>query len=499
MRSMNKLQIGVLAIGLLASATCQGQSGLMETVVVNFNGTNGQGPRGELVQRADGLLYGTTVAGGAFDQGTIFKTTLDGSLTNLFSFNGTNGAWPQSAPLLGPDGNSYGITPYGGNGFDGSYVSGQGTIYQLGSNGVLNTLFAFNGTNGNGPTSLILGDDGNLYGTTCFGGAFTNGGPFTNEVDPFFGQGDGTVFKMTTNGDFTLLASFDDTNGAGPFTLIQANDGNFYGVTQSGGANTLGTVFQMTPDGDVTTLFSFSGTNGAEPSTLVQGSDGALYGTTQAGGASFGGVAWSGDGAVFRITTNGDFTLLASLDHLTTGAEPLGKLLEVSNGVFYGTAGVGGPVALGSTVAGTLFEVTTNGLTELLGFWVNGKLPYYLSGGVIKATDGNYYGCGVGGSNEGGIYAIQPLQTPVIQASAQAGKINLTWNAWAGYDYMVLTQTNATVPMKYWNQYWPTDEYYDVSHFSVVAATNGAMSFSDVNGPDAQRFYRVVMEPPNNY
>src|SRR5579864_6776752 len=156
MKIMNKLQIGILTISLAVITTSRAQLGLMETEVVNFNGTNGQSPQGELVQRADGLLYGTTAIGGAFDQGTIFKTTLDGSLTTLFSFNGTNGAGPISAPLLAPDGNSYGITQDGGNGFDGDSWSGQGTIYQFGSNGVLNTLFAFNGTNGSDPSCLIL-------------------------------------------------------------------------------------------------------------------------------------------------------------------------------------------------------------------------------------------------------------------------------------------------------------------------------------------------------
>lgn len=482
---MTKLQIGILAIGLLAFTTCQAQSGLMDTVVINFSGTNGQSPGGELVQRNDGLLYGSTSAGGAFGWGTIFKTTLDGSLTTLFSFNGTNGANPYSAPLLAPDGSSYGFTQYGGNGFDGNYVSGQGTIYQLGSNGVLDTLVAFNGTNGCTPTSLIPGDDGSFYGTTAYGGAFTNDSG---------GQGDGCIFETTTNGDLTLLASFDGTNGANPSTLIQANDGDFYGVTQSGGSYTNGTVFQMTPNGDVTTLFSFNGTNGSQPNSLIQGSDGTLYGTTVYGGSLSDGTAYTGDGTVFRISTNGDFTLLASFDHTTSistsGSFPTGKLLEVSNGVFYGTCDRGGP----SYAFGTLFEVSTNGLSLLLAFYSGaGALPGYLAGGVIKATDGNYYGV-AGSWPDGGVYAVRPAEVPVIQASLQAGQINLTWNAWAGYSYTVFSQTNAALPLLYWNNIWFIDED-DVNHFSAVAGTNGPMSFSDPIEPDAQRFYQVIMSP----
>jgi uncharacterized repeat protein (TIGR03803 family) len=245
----------------------------------------------------------------------------------------------------------------------------------------------------------------------------------------------------------------------------------------------------MTPDGNVDTLFSFNGTNGEGPNTLLQGSDGSLYGTTIFGGSGFNGTLTSGDGAVFRITTNGDFTLLASLDHTTSGARPAGKLLEMSNGVFYGTADVGGSdIPGGNNSFGTLFEVTTNGLTVLLRFYVG--LPCYLAGGVIKATDGNYYG----NAASGGVYAIRPIQAPVVQASLQDGQINLTWNAWTGYRYTVFTQTNAAIPPVYWNQYWPTDEYFDVNSFQAVATTNGPMTFSDPIGPDLQRFYQVTME-----
>lgn len=468
MKKPSKLQFGILILLLIIPATCRAQLGLMEISVVNFYGTNGSGPIGDLVQRIDGLLYGTTVEGGDFGQGTIFKTRLDGSLTTLFSFNGTNGAYPSSALLPVPDGGSYGITTYGGNGFNGSYASGQGTIYQLGSNGVLNTLFAFNGTNGFEPNSLTFGSDGNLYGTTFSGGAFTN--------DPVNPGGDGIAFELTTNGQFTLLASFYGTNGNFPVSLIQAVDGNFYGVTERGGTSDLGTVFQMTPNGEVTSLFSFNGTNGTGPQTLIQGSDGSLYGTTVFGGSGFNGTLVSGDGTIFRITTNGDFTTLGLLNATTTGGEPIGRLLEVSNGVFYGTARAGGP---GTAPNGTLFQVTTNGdLTLLVSFIPSSELPSSPISGLIEATDNNYYGVG-----NNGIYAIRPVQRPVLRTSLQGNQINISWNAWAGYRYDLLSRTNVT-----------DQNPFDITDFSqTIAQTNGPMSVSDTIGPDSQRFYELLL------
>ncbi len=106
----------------------------------------------------------------------------------------------------------------------------------------------------------------------------------------------GTVFKMTTNGALTTLASFSGTNGSTPLgTLIQGSDGNFYGTTESGGANNLGTVFEVAPDGTLTVLHSFSQADGENPVTgLLQASDGYLYGTAWVGGPT-------GEGTIFKI------------------------------------------------------------------------------------------------------------------------------------------------------------------------------------------------------
>jgi len=146
---------------------------------------------------------------------------------------------------------------------------------------------------------LIQGQDGFFYGTAYSGGAASSVG----------GSGKGSVFRATSGGVVTNLASFVGTNGANPFAgLVQGGDGTLYGTTQAGGRLNLGTVFKCTTGGALTTLYSFDGTTGSQPeTTLAFGTDGALYGTTYSGGTN-----GSGYGTIFRITTGGAFSSLYS-------------------------------------------------------------------------------------------------------------------------------------------------------------------------------------------
>jgi uncharacterized repeat protein (TIGR03803 family) len=194
--------------------------------------------------------------------------------------------------------------------------------FYFAASGVAQTIepIYFFGTNSTNPTggNLILGPDGNLYGTTQEG---TNGG--------------GTVFKVTTSGAFTNLANFGDlpTGGYPSGGVTLGPEGNLYGTTTSGSAQTGGTVFQMTTNGVLTTLYVFSApyvnADGARPSApVILAPDGYLYGTTAYGGTN-------GNGTVFKMTTNGALTSLVSFDPLflitnrttnTTGANPAGGL-----------------------------------------------------------------------------------------------------------------------------------------------------------------------------
>lgn len=243
--------------------------------------TNSPFPSG-LVEGRDGNFYGTTRYGtnGAATFGTIFQMTFNGRVTILYMFSGNDdGAYPEAALVQAVDGNFYGTTTEGG-------TNNAGTVFRINAAGALTSLYSFTGgDDGYFPSgALVQGADGNLYGTTQYGG--------TNNVEY---EGDGTVFRMTTNGALTTLVSFNGANGAYPeAALIQGNDGSFYGTTYQGGAG-YGTVFKMTTTGALTTVVSFGGTNGAYPqSGLVQATDGNYYGTTYAGGLY-------NEGTVFRL------------------------------------------------------------------------------------------------------------------------------------------------------------------------------------------------------
>ena len=309
-------------------------------------------------------------------------------LRTICSFNGTNGAYPK-ALTLGNDGNFYGTTSSGGA-YTNQYGYGYGTVFTISTNGALTMLVSFQGTNGAQPYgALTQGNDGNFYGTTVEGGS----------------GGEGTVFKVTTNGALTTLVSFQNTNGAGPYgALTQGNDGNLYGTTVGGGTagqGTVlrGTVFKMTTNGTLTTLVNFYKTNGEKPyAGLALGHDGNFYGTTEWGGSS-------DSGTVFKVTANGTLTTLYSFTGEINGWYPYGGLTLGYDGTFYGTTTIGGAVN-----AGTVFEVTTNGaLTSLCSFTAgtNGSQPY---AALTLGYDGNLYGTtyegGLGYGGNGSLFKV---------------------------------------------------------------------------------------------
>ena len=215
------------------------------TSLASFTGGNGATPQAPLVQGADGSFYGTTSRGGTDNSGTIYKINPSGTLTTLFSFcyplNCHSGAYPSAGLLLGADGAFYGTTQGGGGGYS-------GTVFKITTRGVHTTLYTFcsraNCADGWRPVGgLVQGSDGDLYGTTYYGGA----------------HGSGSIFRMTTRGAMVWLYSFCSApycpDGKSPAaTLIQGTDGNFYGTTQLGGGNGEGTAFKITPAGVLTTL-----------------------------------------------------------------------------------------------------------------------------------------------------------------------------------------------------------------------------------------------------
>ena len=334
------------------------------TILRNFDYTNdGAYPEGELIRGADGNLYGMTVSGGASTSGTIFKISTAGVFTVIRSFNyNPDGAGPHGHLILSTDGNFYGITSSGG-------TYGYGTIFKMTASGTYTVLRALNGTTDGGPSygSITEGTDGNLYGITYGGG--------TNNI--------GTIFKIAkTGGSFSVLRNFAYTTDGGnsKSDLIQATDGNLYGLTPAGGTNGIGTIFKITPTGTFTVIRHLSSTDGQNPiGNLMQSTDGFLYGMAH-GGAN-------GAGTFYKISTAGAFTLLHSFKTDTEGSDPNGSVIRSTDGNLYGLTSYGGP-----NFGGTAFKITTAGVFTLLSSFDGatlGNAPYE---SLIRGSDSAFYG-----------------------------------------------------------------------------------------------------------
>jgi uncharacterized repeat protein (TIGR03803 family) len=146
-----------------------------------------------------------------------------------------------------------------------------GVEREITADGAFTVLYSFQLTGWSPSSSLIQASDGNLYGTTAWGGGSSN---------CYASNGCGTVYKITPQGVFTALYSFNEA--AGPFYLLEASDGNFYGqlLTAARGPTATrgcGTIFQLTPGGALTTLYSFSRSDGSQPGQLIQATDGNYY------------------------------------------------------------------------------------------------------------------------------------------------------------------------------------------------------------------------------
>ena len=245
---------------------------------------------------------------------------------------------------------------------------------------VLDLLSSTEGTSPWG--SLLLASDGNFYGMA------TNYG--------LGGSGYGTVLKITRTGVVTVLHSFagGSADGAHPYgSLIEATDGNFYGMTSAGGASNKGVVIRITPAGTGTILHSFAGgaADGDTPlGSLIQGSDGNLYGMTSTGGTT-------NNGTVFKMDLTGVETLLYSFGSSPNdgGIPAYGALVEGTDGNFYGTAGQGGALA-----NGTIFSITAAGIeTVLYSFGTaTGANP---ESSLTQASDGSFWGTTLNGGAGG--------------------------------------------------------------------------------------------------
>jgi len=420
MKGILRCRISTSPVLLFCIATAISAPAQRFSILFNFDGgPDGSLPAGSLVQGLDGSLYGLTDSGGAncapYGCGTVFKISSGGNLTTIYNFcpsypNCSDGSLPIGGLVLASDRNFYGTTESGGSNCMPGLTCG--TVFKITPEGALTTLHIFEGGDGGFPQgALVQGTDGNLYGTTS-GGGNTNG----------CYNGCGTVFKITPQGAFTLLHSFDSTDGAFPAdSLVQATNGNFYGTAEGGGTRGGGTVFEITSNGILTTLHNFeSYPTPADPfAGLVQATDGNFYGTTWKGGPR-------GDGTAFKITTGGKLTTLHSFcSHgCSDGAFPVAGLVQGTDGNFYGTASQGG-IVYGD---GAVFEISPDGtLTRLHDFDdTDGYEPL----GLVQSTNGNFYGITYGGGNLscypygcGTIFSLSVGLGPFVETLPTSGKV----------------------------------------------------------------------------
>jgi len=273
----------------------------IQTILYVFSGTyDGGAPNVAMIRDAAGNLYGTTYNGGVkscyvgFGCGVIFKLDTTNHESVLYSFmDGTDGKNPLGL-VADAAGNLYGTTYDGG-------IYGKGCVFKLDSSGTFTVLYSFTGgadsDNPNG--HLVLDKAGNIFGTT-------NSGLYE-------ASGFGVVFKLDPAGNLTVLHNFaDPTDGEYPNSLVMDAAGNLYGVTFGGGSGTgcyygsCGTVFKLDTSLNKTVLHSFSGVDGQLADGLTMDNAGNLYGTTQGGGR--GGARgtrcyyYRGCGVVFKLT-----------------------------------------------------------------------------------------------------------------------------------------------------------------------------------------------------
>ncbi|HET6246261.1 MAG TPA: choice-of-anchor tandem repeat GloVer-containing protein [Tepidisphaeraceae bacterium] len=391
----------------------------------------GQLPRAVPAFDANGDLFGTTVNGGANGFGTVFEIAAGSSaITTIGTFNYSNGASPAAGVVLDSAGNVYGTAESGGT-FDG------GTVYEIpaGSSSIT-TLVNFNGSNGSSPFSqLVLDHQGNLVGTTAFGGtssdgtvfrlalasntlttlySFTTVGEYFNSgvvldaAGDIFGSGlqggangDGYVFEIPAGStSLTTLASFTGANGSNPQGNIAIDaSGDLFGTTQQGGTPNNGTLFKIAAGtSSITTLATFPNAIGSNPNGVTLDSKGDLFGTTLYGGAN-------NDGAVFELPQGSSTLTALAVFNGTNGASADAPVIADANGNVFGTTQTGG-----INNDGEVFEIAagSSSISIIASFTGTvGGNPY---GSVTFDSSGNLFGTTYGGgtSNDGTIFEVAP-------------------------------------------------------------------------------------------
>lgn len=356
------------------------KDGSDHTILYGFETeSGGHWPYANVVEGADGALYGTAAfRGDPNGSGVVFRMNKDGSdyqTLHKFLFSDEQGYSPESALTVGQNGELYGVARWGG-------YSGYGVLYRVQDDGAsYSVLHHFSPSGGDSSfpiAGLLQASDGGFLGLSSAGGM----------------RNKGTFFKMRPDGTgYAILYHFGapGTGESPAGKLVRGSDGVLYGTTSFGGSNYSGTIFKINEDGSGYSdlhHFSFRGSDGAALLTgLLEGSDGRLYGTTPDSTTNY-------CGTIFGINKNGSgfVELVVQTDNRFSGApSPVSApLIECTDGLLYGTAYQGGQSGFG-----TVFRVARNGSGyEVLHHFggTNANDGAYPAATLLHASDGSLYG-----------------------------------------------------------------------------------------------------------
>jgi uncharacterized repeat protein (TIGR03803 family) len=376
---MKSLLSYAAALSLATALGTQASAATFETLY-SFTNTSGARPFSNVRIDAQGNLFGTTTSGpnGNFGLGTVYRFGADGSMAILHSFDGADGQVPIGGLAGDPAGNMYGTTTGGG-------ANGRGTIFRIDPNGNLATLHALQlSTGANVENAMISDASGNLYGVAGSGGT---GGPYAG----------GTLFRYSSSGEYTVLHDFTSVFTAGVPIGSPVLDpfGNIYGTTVYGGIGGNygnGTIFRLASDGTFSLVHKFDAINGALPfGRLVSDSQGNIFGTASQGGGSTGG------GVIFKLALDGTYSVLHAFDSTAEGYYPVGGLTIDAAGNLFGSTSRGG--ANGDY--GTLFRLSADGTFSTLHEFAGGSggLRPVAYGWLEADSVGNLYGTTVLGGD----------------------------------------------------------------------------------------------------
>ena len=319
-------------------------------------------------------------------RGIAFEMSTGGGFKSLHTFTGLDGASPVGGLILATDQRFHGTTQFGGQ-FD------LGTVFRLSPDGKVTVEHSFaGGSDGEYPQSApIQSTGGHFYGVTA------------GQFSPTNGATNGTIYRISKAGEYSVLHAFSGSDGAHPFgPLLQGNDGQFYGTTLEGGSHNLGTIFRVGADGKFKVLYNFDGTHGSEPfGPLIQASDGRFYGSTASGGGP------ADAGVIFKISPAGSLTVLHTFSG-DDGRRPVGGLVQASDGNFYGTSQLGGLEGFG-----TLYRLTLAGTFTKLHDFV-GQTGANPEGTLLQHTNGRLYGYTFRGGIDGIMYEYDLGLSPFV-------------------------------------------------------------------------------------